>query len=39
MIDRIYAQASLLFKLKFLGIANNKVAKQDSLLRTPLIKH
>lgn len=41
MIDRIYAQTSLLFKLKFLGIgmANNMVAKQDSLLPTPFTKH
>lgn len=39
MIDRIYAQTSLFFKLKILGIANNMAAKQNSLLPTPFIKH
>lgn len=39
MTDRINAQTSLLFKLKFLGMANNMVAKQDSLLPTPFTKH
>lgn len=39
MIGRINAQTSLLFKLKFLGMANNMVAKQDSLLPTPFTKH